>query len=202
MSDWFNPESKSTCNIRLDVAEPINSLIILEQGVFVPPEHFSTGMCISMSWDLMLLAFIASTSSDLLSNATECISWQILSSSYNSLLFLSQLLHVWLSDPNTSIFAMMTSSLLCATSSSHDSACQASALGSFAYNSLTLSSSLSSSSSESKRSEASSSFIAMMWSSFGFGGKEQYLSSHKRLKGVTFSLASCFILCASFYLML
>ena len=46
MSDWFEPESKSTLNIRLDVAEPIDSLIIIEQGVLAPPELFGTGILI------------------------------------------------------------------------------------------------------------------------------------------------------------
>ena len=50
MSDRFDPKSKITHNIRLDVAEPISSLIIIEQGVFAPPEHFGIGMCVSMSW--------------------------------------------------------------------------------------------------------------------------------------------------------
>ena len=93
MSDWFDPESKSTLNIRLDVAEPIDSLILIEQGVFAPPEHFGTGILI-MSWGLMSLAYIPSTSSDTLSKATECIFREISSSSDNSLLFLSQLLYV------------------------------------------------------------------------------------------------------------
>ena len=66
MSDWFSPDSKSTLNIRLDVAEPIDSLIIIEQGVFAPSEHFGTGILI-MSWGLMSFAYIASMSSDALS---------------------------------------------------------------------------------------------------------------------------------------
>ena len=61
MSDWFDPELKSTLNIRLDVAEPISSLIIMEQGVFVPSAHFGTGIFMTMSWDLMSFAYIAST---------------------------------------------------------------------------------------------------------------------------------------------
>ena len=70
MSDRFDPESKSTHNIRLDVAEPISSLIIIEQDVFAPLEHFGTGMCVSMSWDSMSLVYIASMSSDSLSKDT------------------------------------------------------------------------------------------------------------------------------------
>ena len=103
MSNQFNPEPKSTCNICLDVAEPISSLIIIERGVFAPPDPSNTGMCVNMSRDSMSLAYIASTSSDAMSKATECISRQILLSSDNSLLFLSQLSHVWSSVPNTSI---------------------------------------------------------------------------------------------------
>ena len=76
MSGLFDFESKSTLNIRLDVAEPIDSLIMIEQGVFAPPEPFGTGILI-MSWGLMLLAYIASMSSDALSKATEYISRQI-----------------------------------------------------------------------------------------------------------------------------
>ena len=34
MTDQFDPESKSTPNIRLDVAEPMSLLIIIKQGVF------------------------------------------------------------------------------------------------------------------------------------------------------------------------
>ena len=49
MSDQFDPESKNTLNVLLDVSEPISSLIIMEQGVFVPPEHFGTGIFITMS---------------------------------------------------------------------------------------------------------------------------------------------------------
>ena len=93
MRDWFDPYSESTLNICLDVAEPIDSLIIIEQGVFAPPEHFGNGILI-MSWGLMSLAYIASMSSDVLSKATEYISRQISSSPDNYLLFLSQLLHV------------------------------------------------------------------------------------------------------------
>ena len=94
MSDRFDPESKSTLNIRLHIAEPINSLINMEQGVFVPPEHFGIGIFMTMSWDLMLFTYIASTSSDALSKATEYISRQISLSSDNSLSILSQLSHV------------------------------------------------------------------------------------------------------------
>ena len=94
MSDRFDPESKSTLNIRLDVAEPISSLVIMEQGVFDPSAHFGTGILINMSWGLMSFTNIASTSSDVLSEDTEYISRQISSSSDNSSLTLSQLLHV------------------------------------------------------------------------------------------------------------
>ena len=140
MSDQFDPDSKSTRNIRLDVTEPISSLIIIKQGVFISSAHFGTGILI-MSWGSMSFAYFTSTSFDALSETTEFISRQISSSSDNSLLCLSHLLHVQLSDPNTSMFAMMASSHLCTASSSHDSACQASALGLFLYSLLTSSSS-------------------------------------------------------------
>ena len=85
----------------------------------------------------MLFAYIASTSSDALSKATEFISRQISSSLDNSLLVLLQLSHVQSSDPNTPMFVMMALSLLCTTSRSHDSACRASALGPLSYSSST-----------------------------------------------------------------
>ena len=116
MSDQLDPELKSTRNIRLDVAESMNSLIIMEQGVFVPSAHFGTGILINMSWGLMLFIYIASISSDALSKATECISRQISLSSDNSFLVLSQLSHLRSSDPNTPMFVMMASSLLCTAS--------------------------------------------------------------------------------------
>ena len=79
----------------------------------------------------MLFAYIAPISSDALIKVTECISRQILLSSDNPYLILSQLSHVQSSDPITLMFVMMALSLLCMASRSHDSACQASALGSF-----------------------------------------------------------------------
>ena len=94
MSDGFDPESKSTHNIRLDVAEPISLLIIIKQGVFISLAHFGTGILINVSWGLMLFACIALMSSDTLSKATECISRQISSYPDNSLLDLFYLSHV------------------------------------------------------------------------------------------------------------
>ena len=69
MSDRFDPESKSTCNIRLDVAEPISLLIIIKQVIFISSAHFGTGIFMNMPWDLMLFTYIASTSSDALSKS-------------------------------------------------------------------------------------------------------------------------------------
>ena len=90
----------------------MSSIIIMEQDVFVPSAHFGTGIFINMSWGLMLFAYTTSMSSNALSEATECISRQISSSSEISLLVLSQLSHVQSSDPNTLMFVMMASSLL------------------------------------------------------------------------------------------
>ena len=111
MSDQFDPELKSTCNIHLYFAKPISLLIIMEQGVFISSAHFGTGILI-ISWGLMLFAYIASTSSEALSETTECISRQISSSSDSSFFVSSQLSHVQSFNPNTSMFVMMALSLL------------------------------------------------------------------------------------------
>ena len=49
MIDQFDPKSKSTLNIFLDVIELISSLIIMGQSVFTYPEPFGTGIFINTS---------------------------------------------------------------------------------------------------------------------------------------------------------